>query len=142
MAGPAQDLDDDDDVIAQINIIPFVDISLVLLIIFLCTSSLIAKAAFPVDLPRAAAAGEAVESTANIVVASDGSFFLNGNSVTAEGLRDGIAKAAKADPKVRAAIAADKSVQYEHLIEAIDLVRQGGVSTFALNVERGTPARP
>ena len=72
MAATLKDFDDDDDVIAQINIIPFVDIVLVLLIIFLLTANLIAKADIAVDLPRAANAGATVDPTVNVVVTAQG----------------------------------------------------------------------
>ena len=54
---------DGDDVIASINIIPFVDIVLVLLVIFMVTSTVIVKAAIKVDLPTAANAGTARRRT-------------------------------------------------------------------------------
>ena len=54
--------------IASINIIPFVDIVLVLLIIFMVTSTAIVKAAIKVDLPTAASAGQSVSATVNLVL--------------------------------------------------------------------------
>ena len=64
--------EEDDEVIASINIVPFVDIVLVLLIIFMITSSAIAKASISVDLPSAASAGNAVSSTLNVVLNAEG----------------------------------------------------------------------
>ena len=49
----------DDEVIAEINVVPFVDIVLVLLITFMLTSSAIVRASIPVELPTAASAGTA-----------------------------------------------------------------------------------
>ena len=60
MAGSSND---NDDVISAINVTPFVDIVLVLLIILMVTSTHIVKASFKVDLPKAASGGAAVEST-------------------------------------------------------------------------------
>ncbi|HEY0713197.1 MAG TPA: biopolymer transporter ExbD, partial [Polyangia bacterium] len=48
-----------------------------------------------------------------------------------------VAREAKANPKLQAVIAADKSVPYGRVVELIDLVKQNGVSAFALDVERG-----
>jgi biopolymer transport protein ExbD len=59
---------DDDEVIAAINMVPFIDISLVLLIIFMVTSSYIVKAAIEVDLPTAATGSDAAPSTIGLVV--------------------------------------------------------------------------
>jgi biopolymer transport protein ExbD len=136
MAGYAPEQDDDDDVIAQINIIPFVDIVLVLLIIFLLTSNLIARAAIPVDLPRAASANESVGVTINIVLTATGELFLDGNPITYEALTTRVAQQLKADPGLRAVIAADKAVRYQYVVQIIDALRQTGLSAFALNIER------
>jgi biopolymer transport protein TolR len=138
MAG-AVDENDDDDVIAQINVIPFVDITLVLLIIFLLTANIIARASIPVELPRAAAAGESVEATANVVVTATGALFLDGNAVTRDVLVANVRERTQAEPKLRAAIAADRAVRYEAVVEVIDALKVAGVSAFALNIERPTP---
>ena len=58
----------DDGPIASINIIPFVDIVLVLLVIFIVTSAAIVRASLKVELPRAASGGAKVASTLNLVL--------------------------------------------------------------------------
>jgi biopolymer transport protein TolR len=126
----------EDEPIAQINIIPFVDISLVLLIIFMLTANIIARASIPVDLPHAASANESVDSTVNIVVTATGELFLDGNAVDEIALRGQIEQRVHASPRVRAVIAADKAVRYERVVWVIDQLKQAGVDAFALNVER------
>ena len=84
MAG--QVAQDDDEVIAAINMVPFIDISLVLLIIFMVTSSYIVKAAIEVDLPTAATGSDAAPSTIGLVVMADGKVQLNGAEVSIEQL--------------------------------------------------------
>lgn len=135
MAGYAPE-QDEDDAIAQINIIPFVDIALVLLIIFLLTANLIARANIPVDLPRAASGNESVGPTVNIVLTAAGDLFLDGQPVTAEALTAGVERQLRADPKLRAVIAADRAVRYESVVQIIDALKQIGLSAFALNIER------
>jgi biopolymer transport protein ExbD len=134
MAGFAQQ--DEDEVIAQINIIPFVDISLVLLIIFMLTATIIAKADIPVDLPKAANANDSVDAAVNVVVTATGALFVDGAPVTREELGPEIKKRFDADPKLRAVIAADRAVRYESVVQVIDVLKQSGVSAFALNIER------
>jgi biopolymer transport protein ExbD len=128
---------DEDEVIAQINIIPFVDISLVLLIIFMLTASVIAKADIPVDLPRAANGNDIVEPTLSIVVTAAGDLFVDGNAVAGEALGGEVRRRFEAEPRIRAVIAADKSVRYESVVHVIDVIKSAGVSGFALNIERG-----
>jgi biopolymer transport protein TolR len=136
VAGSLQAFDDNDEVIAQINIIPFVDITLVLLIIFLLTANLLPKDGIPVDLPRAANASETVDPTVNIVISAGGDLFLDGARVGGDALRDGVHARFVADPGLRAVIAADRMVRYDNVVQVIDLVKDAGVTAFALNIER------
>ena len=78
---------DDEGPLASINIIPFVDIVLVLLVIFMLTSATIVKASLKVDLPKAASGGAQVESTINLVLSKDGKLVFNGDEVTSPCVR-------------------------------------------------------
>jgi biopolymer transport protein ExbD len=128
---------DDEGPLASINIIPFVDIVLVLLVIFMLTSATIVKASLKVDLPKAATGGSVVSSTVNLVYTKAGDLLLNGNKVTSlnEAARF-IRQQATSDPKTQAVVAADKDVPYGRVVELIDLVKQSGITAFALDVER------
>lgn len=130
----------DDDVIASINIIPFVDIVLVLLIIFMVTSTAIIKAAIKVDLPTAAAAGSEVSSTVNLVVTRERDIIINGEQVSFSDAAQQIRRLAKDQPELQAVISADKALPYGEVVSVIDMIKQSGVLTFALNIERRAPA--
>ena len=129
--------------LASINIIPFVDIVLVLLVIFMLTSATIVRASLKVELPKAASGGSKVETTINLVYNKDGELLLNGQEVTslarppAHHPRRG-----RRQPKIQAVIAADKGVAYGRVVEMIDPVKQNGVTAFALDIERGPAADP
>lgn len=127
---------EDDGLLANINIIPFVDIVLVLLIIFMLTSIAIVRASMVVNLPKAASGGARVESTVNVVCSKDGSLMLNGAASTVEEIARFVKQQSAANPKLQAVIAADKGVEYGRVIDLIDLVKKNGVSAFALDVER------
>lgn len=131
---------DDDEVKAEINVIPFVDIVLVLLIIFLLSSKLIAAAQIPVDLPAAANSADTVDPTANVVLTASGELYVDGAAVTVGQLRTDLQERVKKNAKTRAVIAADRHLAYERVIAVIDLVKSAGVSGFALNIEQATPA--
>ncbi|HXU61239.1 MAG TPA: biopolymer transporter ExbD [Polyangia bacterium] len=126
----------DDGPIASINIIPFVDIVLVLLVIFIVTSAAIVRASLKVDLPRAAAAGAKVASTLNLVLDKGGALALDGRPITPAAARAELQAAVTRNPGAQAVIAADRSVPYGKVMEVIDLVKGAGVSGFALDVER------
>ncbi len=136
MGGNLKEMAEDDEPIAQINIIPFVDIVLVLLIIFMLTANVIAKASIPVDLPRAAHGGESVDPTINLVLTEAGDVFVNGSLVAHDALRGVIEREYQANTKLRATIAADRGIRYERVIDAIDLLKDVGIDAFALNIER------
>jgi len=131
------DATEDDGPISSINIIPFVDIVLVLLVIFMLTSATIIRASLKVELPKAASAGSRVESTLNLVYSKDEHLAIDGQAVAS--LREAgviVARQAHANPKTQAVIAADKGVAYGRVVELIDLVKANGITTFALDVER------
>ncbi len=127
---------EDDDVIAEINIVPFVDIVLVLLITFMLTSSAIVRASITVDLPTAGSAGAAVTSTLNIVLDAQGKLYLDGREITRSALGAHVERAAWQQKDLQAVISADKSVDYGLVVQVIDLVKSNGVKTFALNIQR------
>jgi len=141
---PAQNGNGEDEgLLATINIIPFVDIVLVLLIIFMLTSIAIVRASMVVNLPKAATGGARIESTVNIVCDKDGRLVLNGAPSTFEEIGKFVKRESTSNPKLQAVIAADKGVEYGRVVDLIDLVKRNGVTTFALDVERDmAPSKP
>lgn len=133
---------DDDEAIVDINITPFVDIILVVLIIFMVTATYITEKSIKVDLPDAAT-GEGTEST-SLAINMDASeqLFLNGTPITAAALRTEIqqAKQLKGEDgtpmNVVCLIGADHSVSHGKVVGIIDLVKQEGISKFAINIEQ------
>ncbi len=126
----------DDGPIASINIIPFVDIVLVLLVIFIVTSAAIVRASLHVELPRAAAGGAKIASTVNLVLDKSGTLSLNGSATTSDAARGALQAAVARNPAAQAVIAADRGVPYGKVMEVVDLVKSAGVGGFALDVER------
>jgi biopolymer transport protein TolR len=131
---------DDDDLLATINIIPFVDIVLVVLTIFMLTSAVIVKASLEVKLPKAASGGSTVGATLNLVLDKSGAIAIDGQPRTLADAGRLVRAAVAADPKVQAVISADRTVDYGLVIELVDTVKLNGISTFALDVERVAPA--
>ena len=138
MAGLGQSFDEDA-IIADINVTPLVDIALVLLIIFIVTSSILVKAAINADLPSAASAEEVLPDSVSVVLDRTGALFLDGDPVTPEQLATRLRAEIQENPEARALIAADGGLVYERVVEIIDMVRLAGFSGFSLNVERANP---
>lgn len=131
MAGGARD---NDDIISDINVTPFVDIVLVLLIIFMVTATYIVSRAIPVDLPKAAS-GEDITTTLALTLTKNGDLYLDGRKVGENEVKRAIGSARRNNREARAVIAADKEVAHGRVVRIIDLVRRQGVSRFAINIE-------
>lgn len=132
----------DDDLIADINITPFVDIILVVLIIFMVTATTIVKSSIKVNLPEAAS-GEATESTSlGITLLADGDLLLDGESIGSDALLAKVRTEVESKDEVVALIAADKEVPHGRVVWVIDLVKQGGVAKFAINIDKTNELPP
>lgn len=138
MAGLSNGNGEDEGPLASINIVPFVDIVLVLLIIFMLTSAAIVRASMQVNLPKAASAGAHVESTVNLVYTKEGKLLLNGKESNLDEIAQHVKRERESNPKLQAVIAGDKGVEYGKVMDLIDLVKRNGVTAFALDVERTT----
>jgi biopolymer transport protein ExbD len=125
--------------ISAINVTPFVDVVLVLLVILMVTSTSLVKASIGVDLPKAAAASDTVDRTLNLVIEADGDLLLDGQPIAEAALTQAISAAVTENPEVRAVISADKDAPYHAVIRGIDLAKGAGLGKFALDVERGEP---
>ncbi len=126
----------DDEMISGINVTPLVDITLVLLIIFMVTATYIVRDAIEVDLPRAAHAGEATGTTLAVVLTRDGAIYLDGVQRSEQELRARTREAVARDGETRAIISADKASLHGAVVRVIDLVKGEGVSRFAINIEK------
>lgn len=132
----------DDDVIAGINVTPLVDIVLVLLIIFMVTTSYIVREQIKVDLPKAASGQSEVQSTLTFQITPDGTYYLDGEARTLEAIATTVGSQVAADPEIRAIIAADKKVEYGRVVALIDTIKSNGLEKFALNIEKKEKVTP
>lgn len=130
--------DGGDDAITGINVTPLVDITLVLLIIFMVTASYIVKESIEVDLPRAASGGETVGPTLSFAVDKAGALYLDGQPVTRDAARAAVRTALRKSPEARALIGADKAVAHGDVVSLIDLVKTEGLTRFAIQIAHDT----
>ncbi|HKA88950.1 MAG TPA: biopolymer transporter ExbD [Haliangiales bacterium] len=121
--------------ITDINVTPLVDITLVLLIIFMVTARLIVNKAIPgVDTPKAAS-GEEVRTTLALTIDQSRALFVNGQKVTdGKQMEDMLRRAVIQNPDVQAVVTADNSVPYGDFVQLIDAVRLSGIKKYALTV--------
>jgi biopolymer transport protein ExbD len=127
---------DDENIIASINITPLVDIFLVLLIIFMITSSVIDQREINISLPKAAHAGTEAPKASGLVIDKDKNLFLDGISSDSTRITEELRKAVEDSPDHEVLIAADQELAYKEIVRVIDIVRGAGVTKYALKVVR------
>lgn len=121
--------------ITGINITPFVDVVLVLMIIFMATSSYISNPAIEVELPQAASGGETVETSLALVLDKQGKLYLDGEAISDDDLAQRCRVESQKNPKIQAIISADGASRHSQVVHVIDLVKLNGVLSFALNID-------
>jgi biopolymer transport protein ExbD len=134
MAGSFQN--DDDEPISQINVTPLVDVTLVLLIVFMVTTPMIMKPSINVNLPKAASSDQSSPGELAVTITKTGQIFANGKSVTAEELKAEATKLAESKPDAQAMISADKDTPHGTVIGVIDDIKTAGIKKFAINIDK------
>ncbi len=131
-----------DEPITEINIVPLVDIILVVLIIFMVTTTYIVKPAIKIDLPDAAT-GENLEPTSlGIGVAADGRLMLDGKLITEDELKARVSEEFAKDKNVVCLISGDKDARFGPVVHMVDLVKTLGVTKFAVNIDPNLVINP
>jgi biopolymer transport protein ExbD len=141
MAGGANMDDDSDHAITGINVTPLVDVTLVLLIIFMVTAKMIVSQSVPLDLPKAAT-GTEVQVVFSLVLGADGRTQVDSRPVANDDAILPLARDARTkNPELRAVIKADSAVPHGRVIHVLDLLKQAGVAKIAFGVTP-VPAAP
>jgi biopolymer transport protein ExbD len=116
-----------DGIIGGINVTPLVDITLVLLIIFIVTAKIVVTPAVPLDLPHASQSEE-LQVIFSVILPAEGPTLVNGEPVDADsGLVEKARLALGADGEVRAVINADGAVPHRRVIHTLDLLKTAGI---------------
>jgi biopolymer transport protein ExbD len=126
--------------ITDINVTPLVDITLVLLIIFMVTAPMIVNnPSIKVELPKAATGDETLKSTLALTLSRDAAgvvtIYANGEKTTEEAVKTMIPDMLTKNKDLQAIIAADRSISYGEVVHIVDLVKSLGVHKFALNTD-------
>ncbi len=127
-------------VITGINVTPLVDITLVLLIVFMVTAKLIVRRqALPLDLPKAAS-GEAVQELLAVTVDTDGRVEIDGQRFDDDdALMARIRSKVRDERDTRSVLQADGNVPHRQVMHALDLLRRAGVAKVAFAVMPAAP---
>ena len=120
---------------SDINITPFVDVVLVLLVIFMVTAPMIAQQVLDIKLPSAESADSVSTEALGLAVTAKGQFLLNGKLIDQESLKIKTQDAVKKNKNVQVVIAADGDSPHRFVIKAIDIIKKSGVENFAFQVK-------
>jgi biopolymer transport protein ExbD len=124
----------DEEMITGINVTPLVDVTLVLLVIFMVTAKIIVSQGMPMDLPKAAS-GEEIQTVFSVELSADGATRVDSTIVPNDESISKLAAEARGKNKdLRAVIRADKKVEHGRVIHVLDLLKQAGVAKIAFAV--------
>nr|WP_320051226.1 biopolymer transporter ExbD [uncultured Desulfuromonas sp.] len=129
-----------DQEISQINMTPFVDIVLVLLIVFMATASFITQQALELNLPKAQTAATLSETDPHVTISIDphGQLYVDDEAVTRSELVRHLDQANSEWPVL---VRSDAGARYGLVVEVIDLCKRHGFFTFALESQDDDESR-
>ena len=123
--------------INEINMVPFIDVMLVLLIIFMVTAPLIAPSV--IDLPSVGKASKQPDVVVQIIIGKDEVLSLkvkdDTQPVTLKQLASAVKRAQGGQANAAVVISADKSVKYEAVVRVMDSLQRAGIARVGLSVQ-------
>jgi biopolymer transport protein ExbD len=126
-----------DDVVSDINMVPLIDVMMVLLIIFIITVPVLTHTV-KLDLPRADNTPQVVKPEAiNLSIATDGAVFWNNDRLDEQALVQRLEAAAKSEPQPEIFIRGDRKVEYEHVAKTMAAVQRSGLLKLGFVTEPG-----
>lgn len=127
---------DESEIISSINITPFVDVVLVLLVIFMVTAPMLVKDILEIKLPKTLSGDGKMLQTLGVAVNKDGNILLNGQITDEQALSVAAKEALSKDANSQAIISADIAAAYGKVVKVIDILKTSGVERFAVQIER------
>jgi biopolymer transport protein ExbD len=133
----ASKLDDQDDGINDINITPFVDVVLVLLVIFMVTAPVMMKESLKVNLPKTLTSELTTKADSiGVAITKDGQVLFNGKLLSDDNLKTELLRLAQSAPETNFLISADTDTRHGDVVRIIDLLKKNNLHRFALQVEK------
>ena len=117
----------------QINVIPLVDVMLVLLVIVLTTATFISTGQIPVDLAKAKESGDRQDTPLVVTLTAEGQLFMNDQPVEEDGLQNALASQPRHTLVV---VRADRVTVLERFVKVVDDIRGMGFQQVSLEVIR------
>jgi biopolymer transport protein ExbD len=122
---------------AEINMVPLIDVMLVLLVIFIITAPLLTHAV-KIDLPRTASSPNVSKpDSIQLAIRAGGDVFWNGESIDRQALVQRMAAAAKFDPQPEVHLRADRTTEYQRVAEVMSAAARAGLTRIGFVTEPG-----
>lgn len=124
----------EDEPMAEMNMIPLIDIALTLVIILMVTTVFIKHPGVSLKLPETVTREGAPESKKDtiIMVAADGTLYLDGQAKEPAAIRGHLTTIAQKNKEARVLVKGDRDVVYSRVMDVMDLVRQAGLTRVVL----------
>lgn len=121
---------------SEINVVPYIDVMLVLLVIFMITAPLLSTG-IEVELPQAAAKPVDTRDNETLVLTINGKgeYFLDGRKITPAALRERVGKILRLRPQTPVVVRGDRRVPYGEVVEAMSLLQAAGAPSVGLVTE-------
>jgi biopolymer transport protein ExbD len=137
VSGPKEEGGGEEGIFAEINITPLTDIFLVLLIIFMVTSSVIAsdagRSGVKVNLPKGATKEIAQgKNDITIAITTDGKMVVDGKEIAADTLRQLFEQAKARDPDTQVIVQADEATHHGRVVSVMELAKAAGLRRLAI----------
>lgn len=125
--------DSEEDIMAEINMTPLIDVMLVLLIIFMVSSSISLSSGLDIDLPKVGTKSEGKADSAVIIsLTTEGRILVGGEDVSLENLEEGIKKALLKESTSLVILEGDKGARLGNAVDIIDIAKAAGATSFAI----------
>ncbi len=125
---------------AEINMVPLIDVMLVLLVIFIITAPLLTHAV-KIDLPKASSNPNTKPDSVQVAIRADGTLYWNGQVVDAPQLASRMAAASRLDPQPELHLRADRTTPYEKVAQVMSAAARTGLSKIGFVTEPAAAAQ-
>lgn len=127
----------EDNEISEINMTPFVDIVLVILVIFMATATFVAQSKIPISLPKASKYKELSKPAKPIIITIDkeGILYFNDKKIDTKNLSAILQKNSDIASKDGVVLRSDAKTEFEHVVKVIDICKQNNISRFSIQTQ-------
>jgi biopolymer transport protein ExbD len=122
--------------ISEINVTPFVDVVLVLLVVFMVTAPMLVREQMNVNLPKAQTGEKSASQALTITISKEGMIMMNDKPITIEQIEPAIKDIVAKAPETQAVISADQDTHHGDVVRVMDVLKKAGLTKFAIQIEK------